>query len=107
MAEILAFVLASLNKKDDLKDKLFYVPDNIFDRLKNIQKLSSDKSEQIKNNKLKKEEAIKDHVKTTGNYSDMFCIGEGIECIDERVTNNGSIDELITDDGSIDELITD
>ena len=117
MAELLAFVLASLNKKDDLKDKLFYVPDNIFERLKKIQQQSLDKSKQIENDKLKKEEAIKDHVKTTGNYSDMFCIGEGIECIDERVTDDRVTDERVTDDrvtddrvtnnGSIDEPITD
>lgn len=91
MAEILAFVLASLNKKDDLKDKLFYVPGNIFNRLKKIQKQSLDKSEQIKNDKLEKEKAIKAHVNATGNYSDMFCIVDGsknIECIDERVTDD-------------------
>ena len=91
MAEILAFVLASLNKKDDLKDKLFYVPGNIFNRLKKIQKQSSDKSEQIKNDKLKKEKEIEEHIKATGNYSNMFCIVDGsknIECIDERVTDD-------------------
>ena len=98
MAEILAFVLASLNKKDDLKDKLFYVPDNIFNRLNNIQKQSLDKSKQIENDNEQKEKAIKKHVETTGNYSDMFCIGDGIECIDERVTDERVTDERVTDE---------
>jgi hypothetical protein len=101
MAEILAFVLASLNKKDDLKDKLFYVPQTILERLKKIQQQSLDKSKQIENDKEQKKEAIKDHVKTTGNYSNMFCIGDGsknIECIDERVTDERVTDERVTDE---------
>lgn len=73
--KILALILASLNRKDDLKDKLWYLPD-IFKRLTNIQMLSLDKSEQIKNAEEKKEKDIKDHVKATGNYSDMFCVDD-------------------------------
>ena len=71
---ILALVLASLNKKDDLKDKLWYLPNVILKRLTEIQKLSSEESEKIKNAEEQKEKAIKDYVKITGNYSDMFCV---------------------------------
>jgi hypothetical protein len=84
--KILALVLASLNKKDDLKDKLWYLPDNILTRLKSIQEKSSSKSEQIKNDNVEKEKAIKKHVKNTGNYSDMYCIGDDADknCIKEE-----------------------
>ena len=77
--KILELVLASLNKKDDLKDKLWYLPNDILNRLKSIQQLSSSESEQIKNDEERKEKAIKDYVKTTGNYSDMFCIGDNAD----------------------------
>ena len=109
MAEILAFVLASLNKKDDLKDKLFYVPHTILERLKKIKTLSSNESARIKNDKEQKEKEIEDHVRTTGNYSDMFCIGDdskNIECIDERITDNNSTDDGSTNNGSTYEPVT-
>ena len=84
--KILALILASLNRKDDLKDKLWYLPNNILERLTKIQKQSSIKSEQIKNAEEKKEKAIKKYVKKTGNYSDMFCVGDDADenCIIEE-----------------------
>ena len=74
--KILALILASLNRKDDLKDKLWYLPNGIFNRLKSIQQLSLNESAQIKNAEVEKEKDIKDRVKVTGNYSDMFCVDD-------------------------------
>jgi hypothetical protein len=74
--KILALILASLNRKDDLKDKLWYLPNDSLRRLTEIQKLSSEESNKIKTAEAKKEKAIKDYVKSTGNYSDMFCVGD-------------------------------
>ena len=84
--KILALILASLNRKDDLKDKLWYLPNGILDRLKLIQQLSLNESQQIKNAEEQKENAIKERVKATGNYSDMFCVDDDADenCIIEE-----------------------
>ena len=74
--KILALVLASLNRKDDLKDKLWYLPNGILKRLTKIQNLSLNESNKIKNDEVEKEKAIKKYVKDTGNYSDMFCVDD-------------------------------
>jgi hypothetical protein len=98
--KILALILASLNRKDDLKDKLWYLPNGIFNRLKSIQQKSLDKSEQIKNDEEQKEKAIKEYVKDTGNYSDMFCVGDDADknCIIEEKEEEDEEDEDDEDD---------
>lgn len=88
---ILALVLASLNKKDDLKDKLWYLPNVILKRLTEIQKLSLKESEKIKNAEEQKEKAIKEYVKNTGNYSDMFCV-------DNNNDNNNNSENCIREE---------
>ena len=96
--KILALILASLNRKDDLKDKLWYLPKNgILERLTKIQNLSLNESNKIKNDEVEKEKAIKKNVKDTGNYSDMFCVDDsGVnkkDCIIEEKEEDEEEDE--------------